>query len=261
MGDCYIRNVFELPFPWYLMNIMQREAGFYLKPHCHDRYHINLITDGSVDVITSSGKVTVGRGVVFIVPPNVEHSLFSKTGYSQKGADICVSDGYGADKVLQELCEGNMVRIMAKRPELADAITAENLENPSPYAAIKCTNSMMSLIIDLAESKRKGIGSFGEKFVSVVHKYENGCSLEQLCTEFFCSKTQLERLVQKEFGCSAVEYVNRIRFKNICNMLVSTDEPLYIIAERYGFYDSAHMSVFFKKRSGISPMRFRREFR
>ena len=94
------------------------------------------------------------------------------------------------------------------------------------------------------------------------HIAENCCnkqsSLEEICSKMNFSKTHLERLVKQEFQCSVMEYVNRLRFVRLCSQLTVTDKTLAQLAEENGFYDSAHLCVFFKKYSGVTPARYRK---
>lgn len=262
MGSFYIMNTFEMTPPFLRINILQREPEYTLDCHSHDFFHVNLITHGSVCVETAEKCVTVPGGFAFIMPPRVEHRLYSKSGYMQIGADIStIRDFYSVSNLLTEMSCGKLVKIAAGKQEISEVITEKNLGNPSPFTAMKCTNALTSFIIYLSEGTREQTNRFHGDFSEAVKEAGYNCTLEELCRKLSYSKTHLNRMVKQEFGCSVMEYVNRMRFSEICNLLMTSEEPLYSIAENCGFYDSAHMSVFFKKRSGISPIKYRNEYR
>ena len=121
---------------------------------------------------------------------------------------------------------------------------------------------MTTHLIHIIESSRSNSApeSFKKRFIDAAEQCViNGTNLDELCKTLSFSKTHLERLVKREFGCSAMKYIEHLRFLNICSQLTNTDKKLSVIAKECGFCDSSHLSVFFKKHSGKTPTKYRNE--
>lgn len=258
----YVINIFRIPSPYYFFNVFVRGADFHMARHSHGRFHVNTVMEGNVDVITSLGKMTVRAGEAYVMPPGVEHELRSKEGYFQIGMDVLdVLDEYGLVERLHAISEGKAVKVAIARQGTLDYVTEETLTDMSPLSQLRCINRMSEHLIDILESgdrerKRK---NFRIQFIEAAAQVNGrGILLDELCRKMNFSKTHLERLVRQEFGCSVMEYMNRLRYLKVCSLLTATDQTLAEIAEVCGFYDSAHLCVFFKRYSGITPSAYRK---
>jgi len=259
--DLHVINVFPVPKPYMTFSVFIKKPQFYLKPHLHPYFHLNYITDGSVDVITSQGVKTARAGSVFIMPPGVEHALSSESGYAQRGVNIAdCSDDHGIVRKLHEICGDNTAVIHPEKTDIRDIITVETLTDRTPLSVLRCTTGVTDLILRVIDAADLGSrnAAFRSSFQQAVQEYDGkSINLNSLCKTLGFSKTHLERLTKQEFGCSTVEYFDRMRYAKICSQLVFTDKTLAAIAEECGFCDSSHLSVFFKKRSGMTCMKYR----
>lgn len=70
----------------------------------------------------------------------------------------------------------------------------------------------------------------------------------------------IARCMQKEFGCSPMEYLMRIRIQQAKLLLLQTGEPIARIAEQVGFRQPSYFSSCFQRLEGISPRQYRQRF-
>jgi len=91
------------------------------------------------------------------------------------------------------------------------------------------------------------------------HRYNDPTiSLEKVAIELQVSSVYLSRLFKKELGMNFVQLLTRKRISKAIYLLQSTDYPIVAISEQVG-YDSQHyFSTAFKKATGVSPNRYRR---
>ena len=82
--------------------------------------------------------------------------------------------------------------------------------------------------------------------------------VETLARQAGLSVSRFHVLFQRQIFCSPMEYVKNARLGYAGRLLVSTDTPLYEIAEKAGFSHQFHFSREFKKRFGMPPSEFRR---
>jgi LacI family transcriptional regulator len=75
------------------------------------------------------------------------------------------------------------------------------------------------------------------------------------------SRRVLEQRFQRMLGHTPREEILHVRLNRVKQLLVETDLPLYLIAERTGFEHVEYLSVVFKRETGATPSAFRAEAR
>jgi AraC-like DNA-binding protein len=70
----------------------------------------------------------------------------------------------------------------------------------------------------------------------------------------------IARCMQKEYGCSPMEYLLQYRIEQAKLMLLQTDRTVSRIAEEVGFNQAAYFTSCFSKLEGISPRKYRQRF-
>ena len=82
-------------------------------------------------------------------------------------------------------------------------------------------------------------------------------TINGLCRQLGMSRTSLHRLFENEGGVQA--YMRGRRLEAVRRALLdpACAEPLYVLAERLGFSDAAHLSRLFRARYGLSPSGYR----
>ncbi|MFC5649791.1 helix-turn-helix domain-containing protein [Paenibacillus solisilvae] len=70
----------------------------------------------------------------------------------------------------------------------------------------------------------------------------------------------IARCMQKEYGCSPMEYLLQYRIEQAKLMLLQTDRTIARIAEEVGFNQAAYFTSCFSKFEGISPRKYRQRF-
>lgn len=79
----------------------------------------------------------------------------------------------------------------------------------------------------------------------------------RLAQEAGVHRVHLAREFRRRFGCSATEYVRRLRVRAAADALASTQAPLAAVALDLGFADQSHLSRTFRGATGLPPGRFR----
>ncbi|MNP36868.1 Urease operon transcriptional activator [compost metagenome] len=80
--------------------------------------------------------------------------------------------------------------------------------------------------------------------------------LEGLAEQMNCSARTLRRHL-KDLGCSYQELLDELRFERAKQMLCEDQLPIYRIAERLGFSETASFRHAFVRWSGVAPSQFR----
>ena len=252
----YYRTLMSLPMPFRLINVMETPPGYLLDFHTHEYFHVNLICDGSLTITTPQGGLDVGAGQVFIMPPGAVHRLESEHGYRQIGIDLF--DGAEDDRELfaafREAVSGAAV---VKLPPSADYERMKRLlDDPSRRSRQIAVHIAESIILDTIDSLRdRETESFNAGFASIEAPWK--LTLGEISARLGVSRSCLERMAQRSFGCGLGEYCRRLRFSEVCRLLRTTDKKLEDISAELGFCDASHMSMFFHKRAGCTPRQYR----
>ena len=92
----------------------------------------------------------------------------------------------------------------------------------------------------------------------IEENYQNSdLSLEMLCEHLHISAAYFSTVFKKEEGESYISYLTGVRMKKAAELLKTTDEKTYVIAERVGYDEPNYFSYVFKKRYGVSPNKYR----
>ena len=87
---------------------------------------------------------------------------------------------------------------------------------------------------------------------------ESIASLTDLCRELHYSKNYVIRIFNKEFGKSPIQYINDVKINKATYLLETTSRPIEEIAEKCGFSDYAYFYRRFVKKTGLSPLKWRK---
>lgn len=84
-------------------------------------------------------------------------------------------------------------------------------------------------------------------------------TVEKLCSHFHYSRSTISHIFKKNSGKSINDYICDLRITEAKNLLINTDLGITAIAYALGFSDSNYFSATFKKKCGISPLKYRKE--
>lgn len=89
------------------------------------------------------------------------------------------------------------------------------------------------------------------------HYKENELSADTLCRQLNVSAAYFSTIFKKEVGLSFVAYLTKIRLEHAVELLRTTENKTYVIAEAVGYTEPNYFSYVFKKQYGISPSKYR----
>lgn len=93
------------------------------------------------------------------------------------------------------------------------------------------------------------------------HYKENELSADTLCRQLNVSAAYFSTIFKKEVGLSFVAYLTKIRLEHAVELLRTTENKTYVIAEAVGYTEPNYFSYVFKKQYGISPSKYRANLR
>ena len=231
----------------------------YCRKHSHSCWEIVVPVFGEGVVETEKETVEFSLGSVYVLPPDTGHITRSDTEFS----DIYIQadslpfrkSGITSVKNEQDFCF--LAKLLLKTYRKRDANFLSSAENTLKL--------MVSLISDMlkAESGIDEKGTNGNIIRLREYIAENIADplldTAKIARHFGYSTDHIRRIYKEETGLSPKEYLSELRLSEAKNLLRrATAYSVGEIAEQCGFSDRFYFSRFFKKKTGLTPLDYRK---
>ena len=242
--------------------------------HTHFTYEVFFVTDGSLRLVSERG-VTVYERKIVIIPPRIKHF----TRPSKKGSFCLLFSlvGSGNEKLSEEFRDilsrnGGIsvlditddisfyIRKLAEKSDKGTDVSEKEAELLSGLLF----NEMISLF--MPELDEKAAKKSDSRHISAIETYINANArgrirLTDVAAHVFLSPRQVSRIIHKEYGCTLADLVLEKRLANAEILLRSSDMKIGEIAQRTCIGSENYFYSVFKKKYGMSPLKFRKNCR
>lgn len=255
--------------------------------HHHDFVEIVFITKGRGIQVISNNEYEVSEGDIFILQGfqnhyfkdadkaeiiNVMYDPVKSPGLVS--ADIKTIDGYSALFILEPRYRNrmhfkNMLHLnqvdLAKSEYILNCMLYENA-NKEPGYEIFLKNKLEEIIIFLSRKysqisipKAKSMVRIGKAIDFIEHNFHNNIYIQQLAEMGFMSIRNFQRIFKDATGLSPNDYLLELRIQYASKLLTETDSAIYDVSEQVGISDWFYFSKAFKKKFGVSPLKYRQQ--
>jgi transcriptional regulator GlxA family with amidase domain len=94
----------------------------------------------------------------------------------------------------------------------------------------------------------------------IAENYAEGGPVARMVARSGLAERTFKRRFKAATGYAPVDYVQALRIEEAKQMLETTGEPVEAVAEAVGYEDPAFFRRLFKRRTGVSPARYRQRF-
>lgn len=234
--------------------VTKPEFPFRMQPF----YTWHFIISGSGVFEIDNRKMTLEKGNMFFIPPNVKMRYYPNPDDPWEYAWF-VLNGDEANRYgeLVGFSEG-VFSLENKYCKITDGIL-KNLfdslsENPMAYFGLL---SSFYKIMDICVSRIPPGNIKNIKETIDCNCLSQFFSIEDLCRDVGFSHTHLLRLFKKEYGMTLINYVTKKRITHACKLLETTDLPIAAVGYSCGFSDEIHFMKVFKREMGITALKYR----
>ena len=231
--------------------IIKRDE-FYVKKGCHPKDCLLIVLEGAFRC--SLSEKICEKNDIFVFNKN---SHFTRDVLSPIKCILIQFDTFPVP-----LCDGLLTVSLPDRTADSIALLAEAVIQQNP-------RRIRHFVDDILLTSKCGQvthSSASDPTVSACILYfrknmNTAVTLDMLADKFFVSKQWLIAKFRRVTGKTPMEYLTEIRLGYAKNLLSDTDLPIGEIATSCGFENVYYFSNTFKKRLGISPSEYRKNFR
>lgn len=256
----------------------------YVPLHWHSEFEINIIISGTGDFKCGTSLIKAKPGDIIIIRPNMIHSIYPND--SKLIYDTVVFDqsmlGSLDDRSGSELIRPLILGYDEIDLPISIAYPGYNKIRKSLSCIISCSaenNTKSDLILKsellklfwlLIENgcthhlcKRNIVGNDSIRRVLeyIKESFNENITIEQLADIAHLSKSCFMSKFKHAAGMGAIEYINRLRIKSVCEMLADTDMTASEAAFKSGFNNISNFNRIFKKTMGCTPLEYRKTLR
>ena len=238
--------------------------------HTHFAYEAFFVTEGDMKLVTEDGS-GLYRETVVIIPPQIKHFSFpsSKKCY-------CLLFSFDESDSARRLKAkmGNGIITLPLTTAVSFYINrlcevSEDNSGESEREAQLLTELIFCSVVNalLPEGrspapKSTSVSSHIEKIETVINdSLMKKLTLKDISVAVHLSTKQISRIIEREYGCGYAELLSSKRLAKAEMMLKNTDISISEIAESTFPGSESYFYILFKKKYGISPLKYRKESR
>ena len=250
----------------------------YRTPHLHREFEVNLILDGSVEILSQGREYHAETGDFFVFDPYQPHELRAREG-TVLILSIQISPAFFSDYFpqMESVRYGTEIFHRAASPR-HQQLYRQLLEltccycQKAPFYELDCAgniNALFRALLDVSaftvvsEAERPAQRARQERVRYLAERIEGGFSekllLGDLAKELGVDLYYLSHFFREHFGLSFQEYLAKLRCEKARRELLLTDRSLLDISLSCGFSSPKYFQRAFQKQYGATPREYRRQ--
>ena len=250
----------------------------YRTPHLHREFEVNLILDGSVEILSQGREYHAETGDFFVFDPYQPHELRAREG-TVLILSIQISPAFFSDYFpqMESVRFGTEIFHRAASPR-HQQLYRQLLEltccycQKAPFYELDCAgniNALFRALLDVSaftvvsEAERPAQRARQERVRYLAERIEGGFSekllLGDLAKELGVDLYYLSHFFREHFGLSFQEYLAKLRCEKARRELLLTDRSLLDISLSCGFSSPKYFQRAFQKQYGATPREYRRQ--
>jgi AraC-like DNA-binding protein len=255
--------------------------------HHHDFIEIVFITKGKGIQVISNNEYEVSEGDIFILQGFQNH-FFKDAGKAEIinvmfdpvkspgliSPEIKMIDGFSALFILEPRYRNRMHfknMLHLNRVDLAKSEYVLNnmlheITHKEPGYELFLKNKLEEIILFLSRKysqisipKAKSLVRIGKAIDFIENNFNSNIYVQQLAELSFMSVRNFQRIFKDATGLSPNDYLLELRVQHASKLLTETDSAIYDVSEQVGISDWFYFSKAFKKKFGVSPLKYRKQ--
>lgn len=238
--------------------------------HYHDVFEIYYLTKGICKYFIDDKTYEIKAGDLILIPKGVIHKTVYSEGERERKLINC-SYHYIPTAIIPKL---PLLMYHYRNKNIASEIDdlfikiEKEYNKKDEFSSEALLNYVHLLFYLLARNENQSENQDNNNYLVtevisyLKENYNKNVSLTEIANNLSVSIEHLSRVFKKETGFEYIKYLNMLRFKK-AEELLKNDDNLSIteIAYKCGFNDSNYFSDKFKKYYGVSPLKYKKQYK
>ena len=237
--------------------------------HIHDFFEIYLNLSGDVSFLVEDHLYPIRRGDIIVTAPNEIHRCLYHSSSMHEHFCIWIRAlPFATDPLRAQFAKNKLLVLPDEEKErMIEACFAfyrsRSEESPRPFVAAKSFFEILDLLcadrFDPIEAQSLPSG-FAEiiQYISK-HYTEPTCTVAHICNTFYLSKSTLCRRFRQYFQTTPSDYIEAKRFSR-SKKLLGAGHSVQNACLNSGFSDCSYFIMRFRKKFGVTPYQYQKEF-
>lgn len=240
-------------------------------------HHALLLTGGQIRLVRKEGAVTIAGPAIAFFPPSMEETITVAAGsrgylvgvspeiigeaigeHAESAALRAFSADFSVNEALEPACLGEMIPLFeGALAELATEGRASRMVL-SAYMRLVLMTIWRLQRFPVAQERQASAGSILQRFrQSVEIGFRRHRTIADYAAELGITTDRLHSICQRMLSRSPIELVHDRLVQEAKQRLERSARDVQEISYSLGFRDPGNFSHFFKRKTGISPARYR----
>ncbi|MCQ6562117.1 helix-turn-helix domain-containing protein [Paenibacillus mendelii] len=262
------------------LSVTRERERFSLPIHVHDFIEINYVAEGKGHHYIGDERLSVEQKDLFVIPVGTQH-VYRPVSQEPKDELIVYNCLIGPDMLtrLQRAyplpedmdtlltAEGQPYRRLTDTGgevrRIMEGLHMEYMMRQPGYESFMCAHLTQLLLTLYRLYQQEGAASGAYSEIGIIFDYIHAhyaqpLVLKELAALIPISVSHLQRLFKTATGQSFTEFIQNLRIEKSCDLLLQTSLSIGDISGRVGYRDIKFFHALFKKKTGMSPNRYRK---
>lgn len=248
--------------------------------HYHNFYEIFLVLADNVVHDINGSRQQIPRGTLIFIRKQDVHCFeyvsskepsfvnFTFTEEVLKELFTFLSDGYPSEELLSQpnppslLVNESDINWILKQLELLNSTMAADIPQMKYHCRVflfKLFTRYFYRTLSCMSHGNNNIPSWLYQLDREMQKFENfSQDIDHMVNMSGKSREYLGRMLKQYYGKTITEYINDLRLNYWANVLTTSDAPILDICYDCGFQNVSWAYTLFKKKYGVSPLKYRK---
>lgn len=239
--------------------------------HYHNSYELYFLEQGYHNVLINDSIYDVNVYDVVLFKPNTFHKSLRRNGCAR----TCI---YFTERFLRQYFTELSIKallgcfekeiislnkeIFARVKKLMLLLEKESVDATDNRIFVYLADILNTLNDSKISSNKDRTPSTYANFAPILsfinQNYNKINNIEEISEKFYISKFHLCHIFKEATGLTLIQYINKIKLQNACNMLASMNLSISDIGTACGFNSTMYFCKTFKQAFSITPSEFRK---
>lgn len=230
-----------------------------------------VLKKGDLFYCAQGGRYTIGcKNICELICFNFDLN-HARSHITEKHAPLKIDPSahskYFLEDIVEEAGSLNSYMVLENDYSINQKIIGliEEFENKQIYFREKASAMLKDILIDIYRKElKKSENSLDtvEKVIAYIYNnYHTKIVNSDLAKLTGYHDYHLNRIFKKQTGSTIHKYIMEVRINEAKKLIMTTDIPIYMIAQKTGFNSDTHLSNCFKNYFGYSPIEYKNNFK